>query len=57
MSETRKYTSRLLEMMDEGTLTPGFVALMCLKWMSEEEVLQMMIANEIDLEDEKDEED
>lgn len=48
----RKATNKILEMIDECVLDPKDVVMMCLKWMSEEEVLQMMIANEINLEDE-----
>lgn len=49
---TRETTNKILEMIDESILNPRDVVLMCLKWMSEEEVRQMMIANEINLEDE-----
>ena len=34
---------------DNGILNPRDVVLMCLKWMSEDEVKEMCKANEIDL--------
>ena len=51
---TRKSTNRLLEMVENELLDPKQVVLMCLKWMSEDEVTQMCKANEIDLEDHND---
>ena len=48
-SETRKATNRLLELVEDYTLDPNDVVLMCVKWMSEDDVRAMMIANEIDL--------
>ena len=53
MSETRKTTNKILEMIDESILNPRDVALMCLKWMSEDEVAEMAKANELDLEQEE----
>lgn len=53
---TRKATNRLLEMISEGTLDPNEVVMMCVKWMSEDDVKAMCEANEINLEDEEDEE-
>lgn len=55
-SETRKATNRLLEMVEDYTLDPNEVVLMCVKWMSEDDVRAMMVANEIDLGDIDDEE-
>ena len=43
----RKYTNLMLEMMDEGILTPKFVAEMCLSYMSERDVEDMMGDNEL----------
>lgn len=54
-SETRKATNRLLELVEDYTLDPNEVVLMCVKWMSEDDVRAMMIANEIDLGDIDDE--
>ncbi len=45
----RETTNRVLEMIEEGLLDPKQVVLMCLKWMSEDEVKEMCKANEIDL--------
>ena len=52
----RKQTTRLLEMMDEGLISATAVAEMALAYMSEDDVADMMRANDI-LEDEEDEED
>lgn len=51
----RKITNHILEMIDEQILDPKEIVLMCLKWMSEEDVKAMAKANE--LIDERDEED
>ena len=53
MSETRKTTNKILEMIDQSILDPKNVVLMCLKWMSEDEVAEMVKANELDLEQEE----
>ncbi len=56
MSEIRKSTNRILEMIDEGLLSPTSVVEMCLKWMSEDDVAAMAEANEL-FEEDEDEED
>ena len=43
-------------MIDEGLINPRDLVVMCLKWMSEDDVEEMCKANEIYL-DEEDEED
>jgi hypothetical protein len=43
----REQTDRLLEMVDDGNLDPMMALTMCLKWMSEAEVAEMMDANEL----------
>jgi hypothetical protein len=49
----RKYTTKLLEMMDEGLISAEAVAEMCLAYMSEDDVKDMCRANDIlDEEDE-----
>jgi hypothetical protein len=53
----RKATNKILEMIDECVLDPKDVVLMCLKWMSEDDVAAMAEANELFEEDEEDEED
>jgi hypothetical protein len=45
----------MLDMMDEGLLDPRAVADMCLSWMSESSVHEMMLANDI-VEDEAEDE-
>lgn len=53
----RVQTTRLLEMMDEGLVSAQSVAEMALAYMSEDDVADMMRANDIlDDEDELDEE-
>lgn len=52
----RKQTTRLLEMMDEGLISATAVAEMALSYMSEDDVADMMRANDI-LDDEEDEDD
>ena len=54
--DTRETTNKVLEMVDEGLLNPRDVVLMCLKWMSEDDVKAMAKANEL-LEEVEDEED
>ncbi len=56
-TDVRKTTNKVLEMIDEGLLNPKDIVMMCLKWMSEDDVKEMCKANEINLEDEKDEAD
>ena len=55
--DVRKATNKVLEMIDECGLNAKDVALMCLKWMSEEDVKEMCKANEIDLDAEDEEDD
>ena len=50
----RTQTTRLLEMMDEGLISAQAIAEMALCYMSEDDVADMMRANDI-LEDEEDE--
>ena len=43
----REQTNELLEMIDEGLLDAKHVVTMCLKYMSEDEVSDMMVLNDI----------
>ena len=43
---TRLYTERLLDMIDEGVLDRDTVIMACVKYMSEDEVREMMMMNE-----------
>ena len=45
----REATNKLLELIENYALDPRQVVLMCLKWMSEDDVKAMCKANEIDL--------
>jgi hypothetical protein len=51
----RTQTTKLIEMMDEGLITAESVAEMCLAYMSEDDVADMMRCNDILDEDEEDE--
>lgn len=53
---TRKITNKILEMIDECGLDAKDVALMCLKWMSEDDIKEMCQANEIYFEDDEEDE-
>ena len=54
-AKIRPATTRMLEMMDEGMIDPRAVADMCLSWLSESSVHEMMLANDL-VEDEAEEE-
>ena len=53
--EVRKASNKFIEMVEEGLFDPIEAVRMCVKWMSEDDVAEMMKANE--LEDSEDEED
>ena len=53
----REYTSKLIAMMDEGLISAEAVAEMALAYMSEDDVADMMRANDILLEEDEDVED
>lgn len=52
---TRQYTNKLLEMVEEGLLDRDSVIMACVKYMSEDEVRDMMHSNEF-IEDEEENE-
>jgi hypothetical protein len=54
---TREYTNQLLEMIKQGLLDRDTVIMACVKYMSEDDVCDMMFANEFVLETDDDEED
>lgn len=55
---TRKYTNQLLEMVEEGLLDKDTVIMACVKYMSEDDVADMMHINEFIIEnDDEDEND
>ena len=56
-SKSRKYTNTLLDMVDEGLLVKDTVILACVKYMSEDEVKDMMECNEFILDEDEEEED
>ena len=53
--KVRPATNKLIDMMDEGLIDARAVADMALSWLSEDDVRQMMLANDL-VEDEEDEE-
>lgn len=53
----RKFTTRLLEAMDEGLISPKAIAEMALAYMSEAEVKDMCLSNDYTFEDEDEDED
>ena len=44
----RKASSKFIEMVEEGLLDPVEAVRMCVKWMSEDDVAEMMKANELE---------
>lgn len=53
----RKMTNLLLDYVDEGMLDPMLALRMALTWMSEQEVAEMLEANDLLLEEDEDEDD
>jgi len=53
MSNTRKITNKLLEMVEEGVLDPQALAEACLQYMSEHDVADMAHVNELIFEEEE----
>jgi len=56
----REYTNKLIDMIDNGLVSEEFVITCCLKYMSEDDVKDMMECNELledDNEDENEDED
>jgi hypothetical protein len=53
MSITRQATNKLIDMMDDGVMSARDVADMALSYMSEDDVHQMMLANDVIDEDEE----
>ena len=53
----RKFTNKLLEMVEEGLLDKDQVILACVKYMSEDDVADMMHANEFLYQEEEEDED
>lgn len=51
MRSPREYTNKLLEMIEEGLLDKDTVIMACVKYMSEDEVKDMMESNEFINED------
>lgn len=47
MTISRKATNRLLELVNDGEMDPMMALQMCLDWMSEAEVADMMDSNDL----------
>ena len=54
---SREYTSKLLELVEDGMLDKDTVIMACIKYMSEDDVKDMMESNEFILEEDEDEDD
>ena len=54
-TNTRKSTNRLLEMVENGSINPKDVVMMCVKFMSEDDVDEMCRINEVFVEEEDEE--
>ena len=54
---SREYTSKLLELVEDGMLDRDTVIMACVKYMSEDDVKDMMESNEFILEEDEDEDD
>lgn len=52
--ETRKVTSKAIELADEGMISYRDLAMMALKWMSEDDVADMLRANDVILDEDED---
>lgn len=52
---TREATNKVLEMAEEGLISWSTLAMMALKWMSEDDVAAMLKANEVLLDSEEEE--
>jgi hypothetical protein len=48
---TREKTNKLLELIENDMISAEDVVMMCLKWMSEDDVAEMLQANEIDVDE------
>ena len=55
MSNVRKATDKILDMVDEGILDKDMVIMSCLKYMSEDDVADMAHCNEFFLNEDEDE--
>ena len=53
-SMSRPYTTKLLDMISDGLIIPEQVAQMCLSYMSEDDVKDMMLSNDILTENDED---
>lgn len=52
---TRKNTNKVMELADAGMINHRDLALMALKWMSEDDVADMLRANDVLIEEDEDE--
>ena len=58
IENTRKATNKFIGLVENRLLSPMDAIIMCVKWMSEDDVKEMCKANEVDLDmEDEDEED
>lgn len=57
MTATRKATNRILEMIDEGLVSPEYVVRAALSYMSEDDVAEMARSNDIIIDEDDEGED
>ena len=50
---SREYTNKLLEYVEEGAIDKDFVIIACLKYMSEDDVRDMVIINDLQIWDDR----
>ena len=43
----RHHTDRLLDLVEQGVISADHVVVMCMKWMSDDDVGEMLDANEL----------
>jgi len=55
-SPARKVTNQLLTMIEDGLLDKDTVIMACVKWMSEDDVIEMCRANEFIMDEDEEEE-
>jgi hypothetical protein len=57
IAPTRRETRRAIELANDGVISWHDIAEMCLNWMSEDDVAEMLKANGFDFDEDEDEED
>jgi hypothetical protein len=55
IAPTRRETRRAIELANDGVISWHDIAEMCLNWMSEDDVAEMLKANGLDFDEDEDE--